>query len=130
MLCPEGRTLKRDVASPQAYLDAVPEDQISLLTGLRGLIREAVPGAEETIRWGMLCYEDGGALFALAAQKNSVNLYVMATGALEEMAGELAGIDHGKGCLRFKKSSGVPTETIRRLLSHASNLPERECKAS
>ncbi|MDR3633914.1 MAG: DUF1801 domain-containing protein [Isosphaeraceae bacterium] len=121
--------MKRDVSSPQAYLDAVPEAQMSLVTELRGLIREAVPGAVEEIRWGMLCYDDSGALFALAAQKNSVNLYVMATQALEDMAGELAALDHGKSCLRFKKLSGVPTETIRRLLAHARTLREREYKA-
>jgi hypothetical protein len=44
------------------------------------------------------------------------------------MAVELEGIDHGKGCLRFKKLERVPTETIKRLLVLALGIRERECK--
>jgi hypothetical protein len=76
----------------------------------------------------MLCYDHGGALFALAAQKYYVGLYVMATQALNDMANELSAIDHGKGCLRFKRLDGVPTETIRQLLALATSTNERECR--
>ena len=76
----------------------------------------------------MLSYEDTGALFALAAQKNYVGLYVMATEALKDMAAELEAVDHGKGCLRFKKLERVPTETIEKLLAYAQGLHERECR--
>jgi uncharacterized protein YdhG (YjbR/CyaY superfamily) len=99
-----------------------------LLEHLRALIREAAPSAREEIRWGCLCYDDGGALFGLAAQKHYVGLYVMATQALKDLAEELKGIDHGKGCLRFKRISAVPTDTLRKLLAHAKSLRERECK--
>jgi uncharacterized protein YdhG (YjbR/CyaY superfamily) len=109
-------------------LQAVPANQLPLLERLRALIHEAVPSVREEIRWGMLSYDDGGALFALAAQKHYVGLYVMATQALKDMAEELASIDHGKGCLRFKRIEAVPTDTIRRLLVHAKSVRERECK--
>jgi uncharacterized protein YdhG (YjbR/CyaY superfamily) len=120
--------MKRDVTSPEAYLQAIPTAQLPLVEHLRDLVREALPGVDAQIRWGMLCYDDDGALFALAAQKNYVSLYVMATQALEDMAEELGGLDHGKGCLRFKTLSTLPTETIRRLLVHARSVRERECK--
>ena len=61
----------------------------------------------------MLSYEDTGALFALAAQKGYVGVYVMATEAMKDMKSDLESIDHGKGCLRFKKLDSVPTETLR-----------------
>jgi uncharacterized protein YdhG (YjbR/CyaY superfamily) len=120
--------MQRTATSVQSYIASVKGEQLAILEQLRELVLDAVPEAEEKIRWGMLCYDDDGALFALAAQKNYVSLYVMATQALKGMAEELSAIDHGKGCLRFKKDSGVPTETIRRLLLHAKSIRERECK--
>lgn len=44
--------------------------QLPLVQHLRSLIQQAAPGLREEIRWGMLSYEDSGALFALAAQKH------------------------------------------------------------
>jgi uncharacterized protein YdhG (YjbR/CyaY superfamily) len=120
--------MQRDVATPAEYIAEVPVAQRPLFDHLRGLIQQSAPDLREVIRWGMLSYEDTGALFALAAQKNYVGLYVMATDALKDMAVELEAVDHGKGCLRFKKLQRVPTETIRTLLIHALGLRERECR--
>ena len=120
--------MQRDVATPAEYIAAVPEAQRALFDHLRALIRESAPNLREGIRWGMLSYEDTGALFALAAQKNYIGLYVMATEALKDMAAELETVDHGKGCLRFKKLDRVPAETIRKLLIYAHGLNERECR--
>jgi uncharacterized protein YdhG (YjbR/CyaY superfamily) len=120
--------MQRDAASPEEYLEAIPVTQRPLLQHLRSMILEAAPGAREEIRYGMLCYDDGGALFGLGAHKHYVGLYVMATQAVSDMAVELEGVDHGKGCPRFKRLDAVPTETIRRLLSHAQSVRERECK--
>jgi len=120
--------MQRDVATPAEYIAAVPDGQRVLFDHLRALIQGSAPNLREGIRWGMLCYEDTGALFALAAQKHYVGLYVMATDALKDMAADLAKIDHGKGCIRFKKLEGVPTETIKKLLVHAHSLHERECR--
>jgi uncharacterized protein YdhG (YjbR/CyaY superfamily) len=120
--------MKRAVTSPEVYLRKVPAGQLPLVEHLRDLIHKALPGVDAQIRRGMLAYDDNGSLFALAAQEHDVGLYVMATRTLEDMADELSGLDHGKGCLRFKELSAVPTETIRRLLAHAKTVRERECK--
>lgn len=120
--------MQRDVASPAEYLAAVPETQIALVRHLRSLILHAAPDAREEIRYGMLCYDESGALFGLAAQKHFVGLYVMATKALEEMADELESLDHGKGCLRFKRLDSVPTALIARLLALARATRERACR--
>ena len=115
-------------SSPAEYLDAVPEAQLPLVQHLRSLILQAAPEAREEIRWGMLCYDHSGALFALAAQKHFVGLYVMATQALSEMADEIHALDHGKGCIRFKRLQEVPSRLISRLLVRAKGCHERECR--
>jgi uncharacterized protein YdhG (YjbR/CyaY superfamily) len=120
--------MQRFVKTPREYLKAVPEGQRPLIDKLRELIREAAPEAREEIRYGMLAYDDDGGLFALAAQKHYVSLYVLATDVLISMKKELAGIDHGKGCLRFKKLESLPIDTLRELLSRAKASKERDCK--
>lgn len=121
--------MQRNVASVEEYLQAIPAAQLPLVEHLRGLIRAAAPRAQEVIRWGMLSYDDDGMLCALAAQKRHVSLYMGAGDAMQSMAAELAGIDHGKGCLRFKKLDAVPTATIRKLLKRAAKSKERDCKS-
>jgi uncharacterized protein YdhG (YjbR/CyaY superfamily) len=112
--------MQRFVSTPEEYLEAIPEPQLPLLQHLRSLILQTAPEAIEEIRYGMLAYELGGGLYGygLAAQKHFVALYV-GPQALADMADELKGIDHGKGCLRFKRLESVPTEVISRLLTHA-----------
>lgn len=120
--------MQRKVASAAEYLQAIPPAQLPLVEHLRALIRQAAPQAREEIRWGMLAYDDAGGLFALAAQKRYVSLYVMVPEALEKMEAELADVDRGKGCLRFTRLEGVPTKSIERLLKLAAKSHERECK--
>jgi uncharacterized protein YdhG (YjbR/CyaY superfamily) len=119
--------MQREVATPDDYIAAVPQAQLALLAHLRGLIRKAAPKAKEEIRYGMLHYDDRGGLFALAAQKNTVNLYVMATDVVAAMSNELADVDHGKSCLRFKKLEKVPTPVIDKLLRAAAKSSQRDC---
>jgi hypothetical protein len=52
----------------------------------------------------------------------------MATQAVQDFSAQLEGVDRGKGCLRFKRLDSVPTETIKKLLVHAKDTRERECK--
>jgi uncharacterized protein YdhG (YjbR/CyaY superfamily) len=120
--------MQRFVASPAEYLAAVPETQFPLVQHLRRLIMEAAPDLRETIRYGMLSYEDEGGLFALAAQKHYVGLYVMAPQAMLDLAEELKPLDHGKGCIRFKRLDLVPTQVISRLLHHAKESHGRGCR--
>jgi uncharacterized protein YdhG (YjbR/CyaY superfamily) len=120
--------MQRDVASPADYLAAVPQAQLPLVQHLRSLILEAAPELREGIRYGMLSYEDEGGLFGLAAQKHYVGLYVMAPKAMRDMAAELEALDHGKGCIRFKRLEGVPSAVISKLLRRAKESHARECR--
>jgi uncharacterized protein YdhG (YjbR/CyaY superfamily) len=119
--------MQREVSSPAEYLAAVPAEQLPLINHIRHLIQKNAPSLRESIRYGMLAYEDHGGLLALAAQKHYVSLYVLATQALTDMATELHHIDHGKGCLRFKRLNDFPTDTIAKLLRHALTLSQRDC---
>lgn len=104
--------MQRDVKTPEEYLDAVEGKQKELLTAIRELIFEVEPEAEETINYGMLEY---AGLANLAAQKNSVNLYV-APKALAEYKKKVPGADCGKSCLRFKSLKQFDRDAVKSLL--------------
>ncbi len=111
--------MQRFVATPAEYLAQVPAEQRPAVDLLRKLIRESIPKTEESIKMGFLCYSDAaGDCCCLGAQKNYIALYVP-TEAVAMMSAELADIDHGKCCLRFKKLEKIPSPTIKKLLKLA-----------
>ncbi len=89
---------------------------------MRDLIRKAAPQAEEAIEWGMLNYRvDGRALVALVAQKRQLSLYLLETctepDGLEPYRTELAGLDMGKGCIRFKRAADLPSDAVHSIIA-------------
>jgi uncharacterized protein YdhG (YjbR/CyaY superfamily) len=96
-----------DVKTSAEYLDALEDDwRKEKLLELRKLIQTAGPDLIEGIQYKMLSYGDGTkTVFHLNAQKNYVSLYVGDTTKIDKEGELLQGIDRGKGCLRFKKST-------------------------
>lgn len=68
--------MQRHVATIAEYLECLEADQLEIINMLRGLIKQAAPRVREGIKWGMLQYAQDGDLFALAAQKQYVSLYM------------------------------------------------------
>jgi uncharacterized protein YdhG (YjbR/CyaY superfamily) len=100
-----------------AYLEGLVPGRRGALTALRALVREVVPEAEETIRYGMPTYEqDGDVLCSFASQKHYMSLY-MDVGLVETHRDELAGLDVGKSCIRFRKLEKLPLNTLRTILA-------------
>ncbi len=125
------------VSSPaktvEEYLQSLPDERRTVIKTVRAVILANLPeGYVETMNWGMISYEiplatypntyNGKALSyaALAAQKNSYSLYLMAVYAVPALQQQLqaafaaAGkrLDMGKSCLRFKKLDDLPLEAI------------------
>lgn len=103
-----------DVNTPAEYLKALEDDwRKPQLEELRALILEAEPELVEGIEYKMLCFGDGTrTVFHLNAQKNYVSLYVGDADKIDATGDLLKGIDKGKGCLRFKKSTRVADTRI------------------
>jgi hypothetical protein len=102
------------------YVAAAPSERQATLRRLRALIFSTVPGARETIQSGMPFYEYNGMLCAFAAQKRYFSFYVLNGAIVEAHKGLLAGLDVGKGCIRFRRDEQLPDETIRTLLEAAA----------
>jgi uncharacterized protein YdhG (YjbR/CyaY superfamily) len=103
-----------------AYLAELPAEARTDLKRLRALVREAAPRAVECMRYGLPGYEQKGAvLFAFAAQRNYLALYVLDPEVVEKFRRELGGLSSGKGCIRFRRYAQLPVEPVRRMLAEA-----------
>ncbi len=98
-----------DPQHPDVYLAALPEDwRARTLLELRSIVLEAGPDLAEGIEYGMLAYALGERrVFHLHAQSGYVSLYVGDIAKVDPGGKLLAGLDLGKGCIRFRKSNPV-----------------------
>ncbi len=111
-------------ADVEEYIAGLPPDRAEVIEQVRRLVLDHVPdGVEETMNWGMICYEiplerypdtyNGQPLMyaALAAQKHHYALYLNSVYTDEQVEQTLkdayaeAGmkLDSGKSCVRFKR---------------------------
>ncbi len=71
----------------------------------------------------MLSYEDDAdPIFGLNAQKGYVSFYVGNAQKVDPTGELLGGLDCGKGCIRFKKSTKVAETGIDRFIAQAVTL--------
>ena len=122
----------------EAYLEELPPDRRGVISAVRDVVCRNLPkGYRETMNWGMISYEiplerypdtyNGQPLIyaALAAQKNHYALYLMGLYSESEESGWFreefarAGkkLDMGKSCVRFRKLTDLPLDTIARAIA-------------
>lgn len=103
-----------DVKTPQEYLENLEADwRKEKLQNLRSLILQQAPDIQEFIQYKMLAYGDESlSVFHLNAQRNYVSLYVGDVKKIEHSEELLNGLNLGKGCIRFKKSTIISDTRI------------------
>lgn len=116
--------MQYDVETPEQYLEALaPDWRRDTLLSLRALIRSHAPELVEGIAYKMLIYTDpSGGGFGLNAQKHYVSLYVGNARMIDPDGSLLAGLDVGKGCIRFKKSQPVSSTRIDAFIARTAEL--------
>lgn len=121
-----------------AYLAELPPERRAVVATVRDVVNAHLPpGYEETMTWGMISWEIPLSRYpvtynkqplgfaALAAQKNSYSLYLMAVDGgsegerqLREAAAALGRkLDMGKCCIRFKQPDHLPLQAIGALIA-------------
>ncbi|MEQ8302867.1 MAG: DUF1801 domain-containing protein [Cyclobacteriaceae bacterium] len=116
--------MQYDVNSPSAYIDALEDDwRKEMLLKIRATILSGASEIAEGIEYKMLRYgDDRQSLFHLNAQKNYVSLYVGDARKIDETGELLKGLDLGKGCIRFKKTTNVEESRIAEFIIKAIDL--------
>jgi hypothetical protein len=137
--------MKHAAATPEAYLDQVPENRREAFCHLREVILANLPkGFREGINYGMIAYFVPHELYRagyhcdpkqplpfmqIASQKNYIAIYhlgLYADADLMDWFTEAysrtgkSGLDMGKSCIRFKKPEDIPFELIGELAGKLS----------
>lgn len=132
---------RSNTATVEEYLQELPAERRAVIEQVRQVILDNLPpGYQETMNWGMISYEVPLARYpktynkqplsyaALAAQKNSYSLYLMAAysgsmqeGWLEEQFDQAGKkLDMGKSCLHFRKLDDLPLDVIAQAIAMVS----------
>lgn len=134
--------MQSKATTPEQYLAELPEDRREAMSKLREITLQNLPkGFEEQISYGMLGYvvphsiypngyhcntKDPLPFFAIASQKNSINIYHMMVYSDKNLHDWFSAeypkyckskLDMGKSCIRFKKMNDIPYDLIGELLS-------------
>ena len=94
------------------YLKEADAARRPALTKFRKLARENLPGCDEVMDYGMAVYKSGGEMVtAFANQKGYIAFYA-GQAAIAAHKKALAGIDCGKGCIRYKKIDQIDFDVV------------------
>lgn len=134
--------MQYEAKTPDAYIDAIPEERKAIMNQLRKIIKDNLPkGFSEEINYKMIGYVVPHALYPngyhcdpklplpfmnIASQKNFIAVYHSGIYASKELMDWFVGeyskyvntkLDMGKSCIRFKKIDQIPMNLIGELAS-------------
>jgi uncharacterized protein YdhG (YjbR/CyaY superfamily) len=110
--------VRSDANDVDSHLAQVPEGRRAVLTEMRDVCRGLLAGFAESMSYGMPSYSrDGIAEIAWASQKRYISLYVMRADVLDAHRGQLAGLDVGQGCIRYRSPAAVDFTVVHSMLT-------------
>jgi uncharacterized protein YdhG (YjbR/CyaY superfamily) len=110
--------VQSETSDVDSYLAGVPEGRRAVLTEMRDACRRLLAGFTESMSYGMPAYSrDGIAEIAWASQKRYISLYVMRANVLDAHHGQLAGLNVGKGCIRYRSPAAVDFTVVHSMLT-------------
>jgi uncharacterized protein YdhG (YjbR/CyaY superfamily) len=108
---------KVNFTSVDDYIELQPWAARGVLEAVRGVIRKALPRAEEVISYQMPAYRlTAGIVIYFAGWKKHYSLYPASAELVEAFKEELAGYEISKGTIRFPLSGPVPAKLIGRIV--------------
>ncbi|SEQ81858.1 Uncharacterized conserved protein YdhG, YjbR/CyaY-like superfamily, DUF1801 family [Loktanella sp. DSM 29012] len=110
--------------TPSEFLDMLEDDwRRDTLQEIRAIIRWKAPQLSERIHYKMLGYGiDNAYAFHLNAQKAYVSLYVGDISKVDPTGDLLDGLNVGKGCIRFFKTTKIDDTRIDEFISRAFTM--------
>ncbi len=110
--------MQSDAKVVDQYLKEVPDERLEALSMLRELCQTVLKGYEENMEYGMPSYSKGGTVeVAFASQKNYISLYILKQAVMDKHRPALAGLNLGKGCVRYTKPEKINFEVVKDLLT-------------
>ena len=96
------------------YINAAPKEAQKKLREMRECIREAAPGAEESLKWGKPSFSFQRILVMFAASKHHIGFYPTPS-AVRAFADELSEFVTGDNSIRFPLDKPLPLPLIHKI---------------
>ena len=109
------------------YIADFPPEVQEILNKIRTIIKNAAPGAAETIKYRMPTFTLNGNLVHFAAYKKHIGFYPVPSG-IEQFKQELAEYEGGKGSVQFPLDKPIPFDLIRKIVEF--RVAENQQKAA
>ncbi|HEY0602010.1 MAG TPA: DUF1801 domain-containing protein [Herpetosiphonaceae bacterium] len=111
-----------------SYIQEAPAERQPSLAALRQLCLETLAGYEECMAYGMPGYTRNGTIeVGFASQKRYISLYILKEDVVKAHRDALAGLDVGKGCIKYTRPARIDFDVVRRLLIATRESPEGAC---
>jgi uncharacterized protein YdhG (YjbR/CyaY superfamily) len=109
---PDTRTTAANI---DEFIAGYPEHVQDILHRIRTIIREAAPGAQEAIKYGIPTFTLEGNLVHFSAFKKHIGFYPDPSG-IEKFKQELSPYKGAKGSIQFPLDQPIPYDLIRRIV--------------
>lgn len=96
------------------YIAAAPKEAREKLREMHACIREAAPGATESLKWGMPAFSYRRILVTFAAFKHHIGFYPTPS-AVKAFEKELSRFKTAKGSIQFPLEKPLPLPLIRKI---------------
>jgi len=113
----ENKTMISKKSKPKTiaeYINAAPKETREKLREMRACIREAAPGAKESLKWGMPAFSSRRILVMFAAFKHHIGFYPTPS-AVKAFAKNLSQFKTAKGSIQFPLEKPLPLPLIRKI---------------
>jgi hypothetical protein len=105
-----------------AYIESLDGERAEIVCSLREIVLDAVPDAQESIKWAHPTYEKKGPFCYIKAFPRYVNLGFWRGAALEDPAGVVLSGGERMGHVRIRSSQDISSRVLTRLLRQAVQL--------
>lgn len=109
------------------YINNAPKEFQDKLTELRGVIRNTVPEAKESISYGLAFYSYKGRLVYFGLQKKHIGLYIPPP-IIENNKNDLKGYVTTKSAVHLSLDKKLPVPLIKKLVKERISWNEKELK--
>lgn len=99
------------------YMRTVPEQALERAEEIRGIIKSAVPQAEEVISYNMPAYKLGSVLVYFAAYKAHIGFYPTAS-PMVVFKDELTKYKTSKGAIQFPLDKPIPKTLVKNIVKY------------
>ena len=122
-------TLKLTSKDVDKFISAYSEEVQQVLHKVRATIREAAPGAEETINYGIPTFTLNGNLVHFSGFKDHIGFYPTPSG-IEKFKKELSKYEGAKGSVKFPLDQPIPYDLITKIVKFRvqENLAKKKKK--